>query len=275
MVTAKRKGVGRPDRVRQPPAAPIPPVTVDTAAPVRMVDMIDDLPPLPTLVSRALELLADPDAPVKEIESVIEKDQSLVSKLMRVSNSALYGGMQRVESLQQALTRLGARTSRSLIVAASMQDYFLRSNANTQVLAQALWQHAAECGLAARRIAAVIGYDDPEKAFVGGVVHDIGKLVILLTDGDAYRRITNLMRQASLSALDAETRVLGIDHVTIGIQLMQKWKNAGVSADVRRRPPSSGCRRRHPFPGRYHRPGQPSKPLSRRPRRPRRRIQAS
>jgi HD-like signal output (HDOD) protein len=195
-----------------------------TPAPVRLVDMIDDLPPMSALVSRALELLADPDASMQDIEKVIEKDQSLVSKLIRVSNSALYGGLQRVESLQQALTRLGAKTSRSLIVAASMQNYFLKINSSVQALGQELWQHAAECGLAARQIASILKYDDPEKAFMGGVVHDIGKLVILLTNSDAFRQILNLRRREPMTAVAAESKILGIDHVTIGVQLMEKWK---------------------------------------------------
>lgn len=189
----------------------------------KLIAQINDLPPLPTVVTRALELLSDPGAAVKEIESVIGKDQALVSKLIRVSNSALYGGMNRVESLQQALTRLGAKTTKSLIVASSMQGYFVRTNPGMQAWGQSLWQHSAECGLAARRIAAAIGYDDPEQAFVGGVVHDIGKLVILLAGNDIFQQVQNLLRRGERSEIDAERRIMGTDHVAVGIQLMEKW----------------------------------------------------
>lgn len=191
---------------------------------VRMVSAIDDLPPLPTLVTRALELLADPEVDIKEIEAVIGKDQSIVAKLIRVSNSALYGSLVRVESLQQALARLGAKTTKSLVLAASMQNYFLNSNPGVQAWGQTLWQHAAESGMAARRIAVAVGYDDPEKAFVGGVVHDIGKLVILLTGNGAYREIENLKRRSAMPVLEAEKMVLGTDHAAIGVLLMEKWK---------------------------------------------------
>lgn len=189
-----------------------------------LIAKIDDLPPLPTLVTRALELLSDPGTAVKEIESVIGKDQSLVSKLIRVSNSALYGGLNRVESLQQALTRLGAKTTKSLIVASSMQSYFLKTDPGLQSRGTSLWQHAAECGLAARRIAVCVGYDQPETAFVGGVVHDIGKLVILLAGNDASQQIQNLKRRETIADVDAERRIMGTDHVAIGVRLMEKWK---------------------------------------------------
>ncbi|MGD8701466.1 MAG: HDOD domain-containing protein, partial [Desulfosarcina sp.] len=190
----------------------------------QLTTAIDDLPPLPDLVTRALDLLNDPDTDVKDIETVIEKDQSLVSKLIRVSNSALYGGMNRVESLHQALTRLGAKTVKSLILAASMQSYFLKANAGMMARAQRLWQHAAECGMAARRVAVAVGYDDPEQAFVGGVLHDIGKLVILLAGDDAYQQIQKIKRRNSVSEREAEIQVVGSDHGVIGVQLMQKWK---------------------------------------------------
>jgi HD-like signal output (HDOD) protein len=196
----------------------------EQSIPDKLIASIDDLPPLPTLVTRALDLLNDPGADAKEVEAVIGKDQSLVSKLIRVSNSALYGGKQRVESLQQALTRLGAKTIKSLILAASMQGYFLKTNPGALTWGQSLWQHAAEVGMAARRIAVAVGHDDPEQAFVGGVVHDIGKLVILLAGDDAYRQIQNMKRRETIAERDAEIRVLGTDHTAVGVQLMEKWK---------------------------------------------------
>jgi HD-like signal output (HDOD) protein len=196
----------------------------DASVPDKLIDAIDDLPPLPTLVTHALELLSDPGVAINEVEAVIGKDQSLVSKLIRVSNSALYGGMNRVESLHQALTRLGAKTVKSLILVASMQGYFLKTNPGVMAWGQALWQHAAECGMAARRIAATVGYDDPETAFVGGVVHDIGKLVILLSGNDAFKAIQNVKRRDGIPEREAEMRILGADHTELGVRLMEKWK---------------------------------------------------
>ena len=201
--------------------APVPP---DKPMQAQLTAAIDDLPPLPDLVTRALDLLNDPGIDIKEVEAVIEKDQSLVSKLIRVSNSALYGGMNRVESLHQALTRLGTKTVKSLILAASMQSYFLKANAGMMAWAQSLWQHAAESGMAARRIALACDYDDPEQAFVGGVLHDIGKLVILMAGDDAYQQIQKIKRREAITEREAEMRVVGTDHAAIGVQLMQKWK---------------------------------------------------
>jgi HD-like signal output (HDOD) protein len=196
----------------------------DPFSPAQLVSKINELPPLPTIVTRALEMLSDPGVSIKDVEKLIGKDQSLVSKLIKISNSALYGGLNRVESLQQALTRLGAKTTKSLVLSASMQTYFIKSNPGMQTWGQSLWQHAAECGMAARRIAVAAGYDDPEKAFVGGVLHDIGKLVLLLVGVDSYRQVQNLKKREALSDHAAEMKLIGTDHMQIGELLMEKWK---------------------------------------------------
>jgi len=189
----------------------------------QLVSKIYELPPLPTVVTHALEMLSDPEMEIREVEKVIGSDQSLVTKLIKISNSALYGGLQRVESLKQALARLGARTTKSLILSASMQAYFFRNNPGMQTWGQSLWQHAAECGMAARRIAVAVGYDDPEKAFVGGVLHDIGKLILLLVSGDTYRRIQSLKKREAICDHEAERKLLKTDHMEIGELLMEKW----------------------------------------------------
>lgn len=199
---------------------PAPPPEGVTA---RLVEMIDDLPPMPTIVIRALELLSDPESSLQALEGVIERDPALVSKLIRVSNSVLYGGFQSVGSLQQALARLGSKITKSLVVASAMQSYFLEVSPGVKVWSHVLWRHCAECGLAARRIATIMGADDPEEAFVGGMLHDIGKLAIMLTDADAYRRIQALQRKDSLSSIEAEKQVIGADHGDIGGKLMGKW----------------------------------------------------
>ncbi len=209
--------VGQPDTEGRPPLS-------GQFSPAAWVSKIDELPPLPTLVTRAIDMLSDPGVDIKAVEKVIGMDQSLVSKLIKISNSALFGGLNRVESLQQALTRLGAKTTKGLVLSASMQTYFLKSNPGMQTWGPFLWQHAAECGLAARRIAVAAGYDDSEKAFVGGLLHDIGKLVLLLVSADSYRQIQNLKKREALTDHAAERALIGTDHTEIGERLMEKWK---------------------------------------------------
>ena len=189
----------------------------------KMVSRIRDLPPLPTLVSQVLQLLSNPETPLDEIETVISKDQALVAKLIQVGNSALYGGLQKVATLRKVLTRLGLKTIRNLVVAASTRSYFIHNRKGMRVWGQFLWQHAVESGLAARRIAETIGYPEPEEAFIGGLVHDIGKLVILMMFAEPYKEILKLKKVNQMTSVQAEMQVLGCTHEQIGRLLLDRW----------------------------------------------------
>lgn len=189
----------------------------------KMVGRIKDLPPLPTLVSKALDLLADPETPSEEIEAVIGQDQALVAKLIKVGNSALYGGLQKVTTLRQVLTRLGLKTTRNLVLTASTRSYFLNNRKGMRVWGQFLWQHSVESGLAARRVAETIRHPDPEEAFIGGLVHDIGKLIILMLFPEPYKEILKLKKVNQMTSKAAETQVIGSDHEQIGRLLMDQW----------------------------------------------------
>lgn len=189
----------------------------------KMVDRIRDLPPLPTLVSQILQILSKPETPLEEIEAIISKDQALVAKLIQVGNSALYGGMQKVSTLRQVLTRLGLKTIRNLVVAASTRSFFMQDRKGMRLWGQFLWQHAVESALAARRVAESIKYPEPEEAFIGGLVHDIGKLVILMLFPESYREILKLKKVQQMASIPAEMQVLDCNHQQIGRLLLDRW----------------------------------------------------
>jgi HD-like signal output (HDOD) protein len=190
----------------------------------RMVEKIEDLPPLPSLASKTLELLADPNASMESVEQTIAQDQAMAAKMIKVSNSVLYGGLQKVGTLRQALTRLGAKTTKSLILAASTRGYFLKGRKSMQSYGHHLWQHSVECGIAARRIAVAGGGADPDQAYIAGIMHDIGKLVILMLDEEKYKAIQHAKSVEKSTDQAAERKILGVDHAELGHLLMQKWR---------------------------------------------------
>lgn len=202
-------------------AGAAPPSKEDEIA--ELVSKIEDLPPLPSMVSKTLTLLSDPDASAKAIESAVSQDQALVTKIIKVSNSALYGGYQRVNTLPQALIRLGARTTKSLILAISTKSYFLNRRKGMKIWGEFLWQHAMECGIASRRIAEAVDYDDMDEAFLGGIIHDIGKLIILLLFPDKFQYIQRVKKKIKLPDKSAELQVVGADHEQVGAMLLDQW----------------------------------------------------
>lgn len=90
-------------------------------------------------------------------------------------------------------------------------------------MSQSLWQHTKECGLASRRTAELCGYEDPEEAFVAGLLHDIGKLAIIIKFSDDYNRVLKRIAANDSISFQAEKEILGFDHMEIGIMLMEKW----------------------------------------------------
>ena len=193
-------------------------------AAAKLVAKIEELPPLPSMASKSLQLLSDPETPIETVEKAIAHDQALVGKIIKVSNSALYGGYQKVDSLRQALTRLGAKTTKSLILAASTHGYFFKKRKGMKVWGPILWQHSVECGIAARQIAAICQYDDPEQAFMGGIMHDIGKLAMLMVDDAKYMEIQRTKITENITDMVAETEMLGTNHTELGRLLMKKWR---------------------------------------------------
>ncbi len=210
---------------------------------VSLEDAVDGLPPMPHLASKMLQILSDPDSTVEDLAGVIEQDPAIMATLIKVSNSALYRTGEEISTLNNAVTRLGFKTIRSLVLTATTHSLFPKNNAKLEVMSQALWQHAKECGLASRRIAAFVGYHDPEEAFVAGLLHDIGKLAILLKHPEYYKRITENQR-GNVSSISAENEVLGFDHAEAGGVLMDKWKmpeNLALSVKFHHTPDSAGA----------------------------------
>jgi HD-like signal output (HDOD) protein len=187
------------------------------------MDVVDTLPPMSHMISQILRVLSDPDSSISELAELVSMDPSLVAQLIKVSNSALYKGLQEITSLKRALSRLGNKTVRSIVMISATKDLFPSGNVKVGKLGQSLWRHSVECGLASRRVAIQTGYHDPEAAFTAGVLHDIGKLVILLKYPDGYESVLDVQQKDGCSSVEAENIVFGVDHTQIGKVLMNKW----------------------------------------------------
>ncbi len=190
----------------------------------KLIALTDALPPMPHVVGQALKLIADPESSLEELTGVLGQDPSLLAMIIKVSNSALYSTGQEISSLQTAITKLGVNIVRSLVLTASTQSVFPKDDVKIGRYGKALWGHSKECSLAARRLAQSVGYPDPEEAFVGGLLHDIGRLAILMGYPDEYAEVDRLSCAGEKRLVQAEQDLLGFDHTVIGQMLAQKWR---------------------------------------------------
>ncbi len=183
---------------------------------------IDSFPALPMVVERIMALTADPESSAEDLMKVISQDQALATAILKMANSAFFGMARRVSSLQQAVTVLGFKEIRNLVLARSVFRSFKTLSSEGQFDIHRFWEHSFSCGLAAKIIGAELNMDKNE-CFVAGLIHDIGKLVIYLALPMKFSEIVNKAGHANLMTFDAEKITLGITHDKVGMDLLNKW----------------------------------------------------
>ena len=141
----------------------------------QVVQQIEHLPTLPQVVMRILSMAESPKISAVELSKVL--DQSLAAKVMKVSNSAYYGGKGRkISSIHHAIMMIGFDSLKEIVLTTSF-FHTLRDSREVQAL-QPLWQHSLECALISKRLAWIYRYDSLDEAYLSGLTHDIGRLVI-------------------------------------------------------------------------------------------------
>ncbi len=192
----------------------------------RITRSAGDLPALPAVASHVMRLVADPDTCAEDLERVILRDQAMTAKVLKISNSALFGVRHRIGTLSQAIPILGLRTLRSLVVAASTESLFRSKNSCFKE--KILWEHSLAVALASRLLARESGYRETEQAFVAGLIHDIGKPVLDKTLGDEYQEIVeHVYNNPETTFHETEMEKLGFDHSELGALVVNKWKLSG------------------------------------------------
>jgi HD-like signal output (HDOD) protein len=137
------------------------------------------LPPLPELATQLLTLLRDPDrADLTRVGDLIENDPALAAAVLRLANSSLFGGLRQVATVAEASARLGLRQVTTMVTTISHRGHFHSGDPHRLELLHALWDHAVTAGVAAKHVTARGGGDRAE-AFLAGLLHDVGKLLVL------------------------------------------------------------------------------------------------
>lgn len=189
-----------------------------------LISKINSIPTLPTIACRVMEITADPNSSANDLMKVIIPDISLSTKLLKMANSPFFGATRGVTSLQHAITVLGFKEVRNLIISAVIFESFMKAEKMGNYDIGKFWKHSFVCGLAAKVIAA-----DLKKAsnefFVAGLIHDIGKLVIYITSPHDFLKLVETAKHLKLKfkAFEAEKGIVGMTHDEVGMRLLKKW----------------------------------------------------
>ena len=189
----------------------------------RLLERMDALPTIPSSVARINKVLDDPDSSSRDLAEAIGLDQALTAKLLGIVNSAYYGFPRRIENLEHAVTVLGFRAVRELVLVTALFAQINDRRRKKVLDREGLWRHAVGCGLAARTIAAETGTGRGESVFLAGLLHDIGKVVFDAFLPEEYALAADKARRDDLLLREAEEQVLGVDHTQFGHWLSDEW----------------------------------------------------
>lgn len=187
----------------------------------KIVATIGELPTSPAVVSTVMNLTADLNTEVNKLSRVLSGDPALTAKVLRLSNSPFYGRSRAVGSLNEAVLILGFYTIRSLVVASSTYSLFGRKSGGE--ITGILWDHSLATAMAARIIAKRVRHRYTEEAFIIGLLHDIGKLVMYQKIRDPYREVIKSVRLLGRSFVATEQEQLGFSHCELGSIILKQW----------------------------------------------------
>ena len=186
-----------------------------------VVQNLDDLPSLPAVVMELLDSIDAEEVDIAVLARKVALDGALTAKTLRLANSSLYGLQVRVTTLQQAITYLGFQTARNLITAAALTGCFPEGRCRG-FSHPAFWRHSLATAICAQVLARHLRFNQ-DYAFTAGLLHDVGRLVLVSCFPDHYARVIAWRGAQDAQWLDAERTVLGIDHVDAGLALAEHW----------------------------------------------------
>ncbi len=166
--------------------------------------------------------LKSPQSTLANIGEVIQKDPDLTARLLRLANSSFYGFATRLSTVAEAVSLIGIQQVQDMIVVSSVLDRFT-GIPETLVNMNSFWRHSLAVGIGARVLAMERRLPKPEKFFVVGLLHDVGRLVLLSQATEAAQAVFELYRQRRILLREAEMQVLGYDHQQIAAKLLQYW----------------------------------------------------
>lgn len=185
-----------------------------------------DLPSIPAALARVIQITNNENASAEQVAGVVMLDQSLSTKVLRIANSAYYGRVKRAETITEAIVALGFSSVRNLAASASVVDALFPKQMFPGFSWQDMWVHSVTCALATEAIYARTARGaggKNEAAFVAGLLHDVGKLIVARALPQKFTQIVNVCREQGCEMAEAERGILSTDHAEIGGELTQEW----------------------------------------------------
>jgi HD-like signal output (HDOD) protein len=183
----------------------------------RRIEQVGELPTLPHVVQKLASMIGLPNVSAEEIGALIEKDQVLSAKVLRLANSPFYGFPSRIASVAHAVVVLGLNVVKGLTLCATAFDMMKNAGMNE------LWRHSLGVAITSHILGTKAALKNPEEVFVAGLLHDIGKVVLYVKWPDVGRQITAASRKTGRSLMETEQDLFDVTHADVGGWLATAW----------------------------------------------------
>ncbi len=192
----------------------------------KITDAINSLPTLPAVYQNIIRVMSDKNSTMDDIANVISKDQTSSVKILQVANSPLFAASRTISTIKEAVMFLGFIEIRNIVIALSVINLVDKNKKFKNFKPVDFWKHSLAVGVASRLIAKEVDKSILDKVFLAGIIHDIGKLVLLVYFEDDYLKVIDYINENRVFLVEAEKKVLGITHCDVGKTVLTNWKFA-------------------------------------------------
>jgi putative nucleotidyltransferase with HDIG domain len=187
------------------------------------LDRVVELATLPVVAMEVNRMLADDAISVQEMTRVIEKDQAIVAKILKLVNSSFYGFRSQINNLPHAVVILGFKSLHSAVLSIAVSQVFSKDFKCESFDMADFWFHSVAVALVAQKFAEQTSLCEPEEAFTAGLLHDIGKVILVQYFPEEFRRVWQEQQENGLTSVEAEKIIIDTTHSQIAARVARKW----------------------------------------------------
>lgn len=186
-----------------------------------VVALTEDLPSMPNITWKAISLLENENVSGEKLNNILSKDTALVTRILRIANSAIFARPREISTINQASMIIGYKTLKGIIYAASVRKMY----EDMSDVQEKVWEHSIATAIFATNIATFLKKSYLDEVFFFGMLHSLGQLALLnlKTTRREYKKVLDIIRDKSYSYLEAEQEVFGFTHSLVGALLAKKW----------------------------------------------------
>lgn len=195
-----------------------------------IVAWVGDLPPMPHVAARAIQMVENPNTSAPELTEVLTKDAALAARVLKIANSAMFSRQREITTLNQAIMIIGLKALKGIIVAAALRQMNKTSGRTEQLI----WENSMCTAMAATTVAKHLKRRYTEEIFLLGLLHSLGQIVLLFNEQSAadYKIVLKKVRDEHLDYVTAESQVFGFAHPLIGALVAKKWNFSADACQV-------------------------------------------